>query len=96
MLERPLQLPSPSVAHWDWQLTARCREVDASIFYRDDSDSEATAKSLCNSCLVLDECRAYAVTANEPHGIWGGLNPNERSRRRWEYAPRSRTETIEV
>ena len=72
-LERRLQLPHPSISYWDSQLFARCREVDAGLFYEDDSTSEMMAKLLCDSCPVLAECRAYAIMTNEPHGIRAGL-----------------------
>jgi len=36
------------------------------------------AKSLCQSCLIIDECRIYALEAKEEFGIWGGLDPDER------------------
>ena len=29
-------------------------------------------------CPVRGQCLAYAVTADEPFGIWGGLDPHER------------------
>ncbi|NBW17084.1 MAG: WhiB family transcriptional regulator [Caulobacteraceae bacterium] len=36
------------------------------------------AKSLCGECPIIDECRMYALEAEEPYGIWGGLTPEER------------------
>lgn len=38
----------------------------------------AVAKQLCNQCPVREACLAYALKANETHGVWGGLSPNER------------------
>jgi WhiB family redox-sensing transcriptional regulator len=38
----------------------------------------AAAKAICTGCPVLAQCRAYALDANEPHGIWGGLTEGER------------------
>ncbi|WP_411194679.1 WhiB family transcriptional regulator [Rhodococcus jostii] len=32
-------------------------------------------QTICRACPVLQKCRDYAVAANEPHGIWGGLSP---------------------
>ncbi|WP_342448045.1 WhiB family transcriptional regulator [Trueperella pyogenes] len=29
---------------------------------------------MCQSCPVLDECREYALSHNEPYGVWGGLS----------------------
>ncbi len=29
-------------------------------------------------CRVREDCLDYALRIREPHGIWGGLNENER------------------
>lgn len=39
---------------------------------------EARAKTICGSCPVRQPCLDYAISIREPHGIWGGLNENER------------------
>jgi WhiB family redox-sensing transcriptional regulator len=36
------------------------------------------AKSLCQSCPIIEDCRMYALEAREEFGIWGGLDPDER------------------
>lgn len=33
-----------------------------------------TAEDLCSGCPVLKECYQYADAADEPWGIWGGIN----------------------
>lgn len=81
--ERPLQLPRPLISEWDWQRNARCRSVDVDVFYDGETLSEVAAKAICADCPVIEECRDYAVAANEPHGIWGGLSPSERVQYRW-------------
>jgi hypothetical protein len=40
------------------------------------------AKQLCNSCPVQNICAKYAISANEPDGVWGGLSPKERQKMR--------------
>ena len=40
----------------------------------------AGAKVLCNDCPVKWLCREYAVTANEPTGVWGGLSTVDREK----------------
>lgn len=37
------------------------------------------AKALCNRCPIRMKCLEYAITAQEPHGIFGGLLPRERT-----------------
>ena len=39
---------------------------------------EATAKSYCARCPVIDACLEHALAVRESHGVWGGLNTDER------------------
>jgi WhiB family redox-sensing transcriptional regulator len=39
---------------------------------------EADAKAICVACIVREDCLSYALSIREPHGIWGGMNENER------------------
>lgn len=41
-------------------------------------ERETRAKMICASCPVRQPCLDYAISIREPHGIWGGLNENER------------------
>lgn len=36
------------------------------------------AKAICNVCPVLSPCADYAVTINEPYGIWGATSETDR------------------
>lgn len=36
------------------------------------------AERMCAGCPFLEECRTYAVLANEERGIWGGTTPEQR------------------
>ena len=38
----------------------------------------SAAKAICYSCPQQTECLVYAVSTNEPAGIWGGLDEDER------------------
>ena len=61
-----------------WSVHALCTASDPGIFFPP-SDSPATqARQICAQCPVRGSCLAYAVAADEPFGIWGGLNPRER------------------
>ncbi|MHB1503475.1 MAG: WhiB family transcriptional regulator [Acidimicrobiales bacterium] len=69
-----------------WQSRASCRGPQASVFFppaqgeRKDErhQREAEAKAICASCPVKVDCLEYALRIREPHGIWGGLNEQER------------------
>jgi WhiB family redox-sensing transcriptional regulator len=71
--------------YWSWQSEARCRGMPADTFYVPDYERgrarrarEDSAKRICQSCGVMERCRAYALAAAEPYGIWGGTTPSER------------------
>ncbi|WP_320443198.1 WhiB family transcriptional regulator [Rhodococcus opacus] len=81
---RPLRVGTLS-EEWDWQLRARCRNMDTNTFFHRDGDGrgervrrEAAAKSICAQCPVIEECRRYALSANETFGIWGGTTESDR------------------
>jgi WhiB family redox-sensing transcriptional regulator len=71
-----------------WRADAECRGDNAVYFFapnhferKPEKDlREGNARALCRRCKVREECLEYAVTVQEPHGIWGGLNELERKR----------------
>ncbi|MFC9875885.1 WhiB family transcriptional regulator [Nocardia salmonicida] len=82
-------LPGSTAAAWDWQLTARCRQMDQELFFPSTEERLGSvrtqvllAKKICRACPVLTPCRAYALEAGETHGIWGGMTALERGRHR--------------
>ncbi|SFA91136.1 WhiB family transcriptional regulator, redox-sensing transcriptional regulator [Amycolatopsis marina] len=79
------RLPVPVAETWEWQRLGNCRNLDSSVFFHPDgergfarSDRVARAKQVCRSCRVIVECRHHALTAQEPFGVWGGLDEQER------------------
>jgi WhiB family redox-sensing transcriptional regulator len=79
------RLPVPVAENWDWQVRGACRGMESRFFFHPDGERgparairEARAKQICRSCQVLDQCRAHALTAQEPYGVWGGLSSDER------------------
>jgi len=73
-----------------WQRRARCegkatREHDPWYPPEDDKGdvdySEANtmvARAECWACPVREMCLEYAIDTGQQHGIWGGLDPDER------------------
>jgi WhiB family transcriptional regulator, redox-sensing transcriptional regulator len=68
-----------------WQTQAGCRRSEPAWFFATDTERasvrasrEAKAKAVCLQCPVLQQCRAYALTVQEPWGIWGALTEDER------------------
>ncbi|MFM7062143.1 MAG: WhiB family transcriptional regulator [Actinomycetes bacterium] len=74
--------PSPDA----WQDAGACRGPQASLFFPPPHFErkvhrlarERQAKQICSACLVREECLDYALAVGEPHGVWGGMNENER------------------
>lgn len=69
-----------------WQHRAACRGPHSAVFFppshferKDEREErEAEAKAICETCVVRTPCLEYALRIREPHGIWGGLNEQER------------------
>jgi len=79
-------MTSTEVSNQLWHLDAACRGPNQSIFFppvrterrKDKRLREQRAKEICFDCPVLEDCRDFAFTIKEQHGIWGGLTENER------------------
>jgi WhiB family redox-sensing transcriptional regulator len=71
-----------------WRVDAQCRQKNAGYFFapahferkEEKHAREGAARALCGACRVQAECLEYALTVQEPHGIWGGMNELERRR----------------
>jgi WhiB family transcriptional regulator, redox-sensing transcriptional regulator len=63
-----------------WMELARCRDVDAEVFFPSDGPGVQAAQRYCSECLVRESCLEYALENNIQHGVWGGAS--ERARRR--------------
>ncbi|GAA3251341.1 hypothetical protein GCM10017691_63750 [Pseudonocardia petroleophila] len=71
-----------------WHTFAACRDVDPELFFPVTTTGAtferqvATAKAVCAGCPVITECFVEAFELL-PHGIAGGLTPEERRASRW-------------
>ncbi|SEL15607.1 WhiB family transcriptional regulator [Streptacidiphilus jiangxiensis] len=82
---RKPDLPGSTEWAWAWQESAACTEQDTGLFFHpagergpDFEARERAAKRVCARCPVMAHCRAYALEAREPYGVWGGLSEDER------------------
>jgi hypothetical protein len=64
---------------WDWQLLARCRGGDLSMFFHGDGERgmsrrqrERKAKQFCAQCPVVMQCLEHSLRFREAYGVWGG------------------------
>lgn len=58
--------------------TALLAELGRSL----DLSNRQRALRICRSCPVIDACADHAIENGERYGIWGGLTPQQRARRR--------------
>jgi len=68
-----------------WRKRSACKGQSsraADPWYPEDDDysQESTwiARTICASCPVREMCLEYAIETGQQHGIWGGLDPEER------------------
>lgn len=73
-----MQLPNAAVSKDYLQKDGSCVDLDPNVFFPPKGTSQKVAKSICNGCVVQDECLEYALTNRESFGIWGGKNEGER------------------
>ncbi len=69
----------------DWREWAACRGMDPDLFIepfhevaRTRATREAKARAVCDRCPVVIDCLGEALSNDEKHGIWGGMNRRER------------------
>lgn len=78
-------MPQAVAAEWTWQLRAACRGAPNAVFFHPDQERgqsrrsrDEQAKAVCAHCPVIVECRRHAIDAEEPYGVWGGQDEDER------------------
>ncbi len=81
------RLPGPVADLWTWQLEGACRGVSPEVFFHPEGERgprrrnrDAEAKSVCDACPVMAQCRRHALEVREPYGVWGGLTEADRER----------------
>ena len=64
-----------------WHADAACREPhpDADWYAESSGHPMNAAVAVCRACLVVEECRWWALTHPERFGVWGGLNARQRA-----------------
>lgn len=64
-----------------WWEQALCRGVNPETFFPKQGASNVKARQYCGRCPVSTECLEEAMQRPEQYGIWGGLTPQQRSRK---------------
>lgn len=65
----PLEITTES-----WQAQARCASETSSndVFFSEELQDIAAAKTICAECPVVAPCLEGAIERREPWGVWGG------------------------
>jgi WhiB family redox-sensing transcriptional regulator len=62
-----------------WHADAACKEAPREVsWFPNHGETGEAAKAICAGCLVIGECRAWALSQNRLAGAWGGLSQVER------------------
>jgi WhiB family redox-sensing transcriptional regulator len=56
-----------------WMRDAACREHPETTFFSSLGEPSEPARTVCQRCLVPDECLAFALEHDERNGVWCGL-----------------------
>ncbi len=59
----------------DWWDQAACRDGEAGltkVFFSEELQDIAWAKSICAECPAIEPCLEGAIARREPWGVWGG------------------------
>ncbi|MGW4951543.1 WhiB family transcriptional regulator [Streptomyces parvulus] len=69
----------------NWRARSVCKDEDPDLFFPIGNTGPALlqieeAKSVCRRCPVMEGCLQWALENGQEHGVWGGLDEDERRR----------------
>jgi WhiB family redox-sensing transcriptional regulator len=78
-----------------WRYLAVCADYDPDLFFPIGSSAPAVrqrsrAKAVCRQCPVQRDCLEWAQATEQPYGVWGGLDEQEREDLRERETPADR------
>lgn len=67
----------------DWRSKGKCRDQDPDLFFPISAKGPgaaqyAQAKKVCRGCPVSRQCLEYALDNGLDHGVYGGMDEDER------------------
>lgn len=65
-------LKSVTGSYESFGMALPCHNSNPELFFSDDREEIAIAKSLCSACPMRVECLTGALSRQEPCGVWGG------------------------
>ena len=80
----PAQRAAVEEERHDWWRSAACQEADPEMFFPvapvgPGAGEIAQAKAVCAACWVRRQCLQYALATHQAHGVWGGMDEDERA-----------------
>jgi WhiB family redox-sensing transcriptional regulator len=70
---------------FEWQMGALCAATDPELFFPQKYDIAGAekAKTVCNECVSLNECRDYVLSMDRnPKGVWAAMTVDDRRKER--------------
>jgi WhiB family redox-sensing transcriptional regulator len=63
---------------------AACKNADPNLFFPEKNATKSfkEAAAICKTCPVSEDCLRFAMNNQIQYGVWGGLSPKQRTRRR--------------
>lgn len=77
-------MASEHVNGGDWRHQSACLQApDPDLWFPVGNSGPAlaqirAAKAVCQGCPVIAECREWALSVREAHGVWGGMSEDDR------------------
>ncbi len=72
----------PSIAGQWWRADAACAMDNPEAWFPGDKSNDPRrwdyARAVCGGCTVRAQCLAFALDTREQHGMFGGLDPEQR------------------
>ena len=66
-----------------WHADAACKEHPELTWFPTQGEDSSAAQAVCRGCLVVAECRSWALAQGpELQGLWAGMSAQDRRRRR--------------
>jgi len=62
----------------EWHRRAACRGMGTEAFFPTTGRRGDTARAVCDTCAVRDECMASALDQSDTVGVWAGTTDRDR------------------
>ncbi|MFJ8049858.1 WhiB family transcriptional regulator [Streptomyces luteogriseus] len=84
------------IPNLDWLEHAACAGMDPRAFFSIGNHARAqvnSARKVCATCPVREQCASWAIETGESNGVWGGMSQQELRKKRRRFTNRHKTST---